>query len=124
MKGDKYQPSNGTEGMYFEEEHCLQCINCDPHPCGDKQCQIWCNALCYSINDPEYPEEWVYDDNDKPTCTNHVKWDWGEDGDPDDPDNPKAPKPVPDNQLFLPFVANEIESSVTLPSHKEDAESQ
>lgn len=105
-----YEPSNGTEGMYFTDEFCMQCIHCDPDPDGEKQCDILLNTLCFSIGDPEYPEEWIYDEDDKPTCTSHVKHDWGNDGDPDDDDNPKAPpKPVPDNQLFLPFVANEIE---------------
>lgn len=98
----KYQPSNGTEGMYFTEEHCMQCLHCDPDPDGKKQCEIMMRSFLYSVNDPEYPSEWTYDENDKPTCTNWQKWDWGNDGDPDDRDNPKAPPPPPDpNQLDM-----------------------
>lgn len=96
--GESYMPSNGTEGSWFESKHCYQCINTNPDPCGKKQCKIWGNAVC---SWPTPIKEWVYKDG-KPTCTNFVKWDWGNDGDPDDPDNPKAPPPPPDpNQLNL-----------------------
>lgn len=99
--GAPYRPSNGTEGMSFEEDHCLQCLHCDPNPGGKKQCGIWGRAVMHNISDPEYPREWQYKD-DKPICTNWKKWDWGNDGDPDDPDNPKAPPPPPDpNQLNI-----------------------
>ncbi|MCB0739202.1 MAG: hypothetical protein KDC92_16955 [Bacteroidetes bacterium] len=64
-------------------------------------------SMCYSINDPEYPTEWVYVDN-KPTCTKWVKWDWGNDGDPDDPDNPKVPLVDDPNQLVLFSVADDV----------------
>jgi len=104
---DKYQPSNGTEGMSFIEDHCMQCLHCDPDPSGAKQCKILCATMCFNVNDKEYPNEWVYID-DKPTCTKWQKWDWGEDGDPDDPNNPKAP-PVDDpNQLMLFSVSDDI----------------
>jgi hypothetical protein len=114
--GEKYMPSNGTEGMSFEEDHCMQCINCDPNPSGKKQCKIWFSA----INSwPQGIPQWVYRDG-KPTCTNFVKWDWGNDGDPDDPDNPKAPPPPPDpNQLNLfPLYPNELnyDRSIQMPA--------
>jgi hypothetical protein len=99
--GEKYRPSNGTEGMGFEEKFCLQCIHCDPNPSGKKQCKIWFMALNYETNEPEYPTEWTYDEKGKPTCTNWTKWDWRMDGDPDDPENPKAPIPNDPNQLSL-----------------------
>jgi hypothetical protein len=99
--GEKYRPSNGTEGMGFKEKFCLQCIHCDPNPSGKKQCKIWFRALAYETNEPEYPTEWTYDEKGKPTCTNWTKWDWGNDGNPDDPENPKAPIPNDPNQLSL-----------------------
>jgi len=102
------QPSNGTEGMIFTDKYCMNCINCDPNPNGKKQCMILCNSMAYSINDKEYPKEWVYDENDKGICTSYQKWDWENDGDPDDLDNPKAPTPVAPNQLMLFSVADEI----------------
>lgn len=98
----KYQPSNGTEGMSFIEDHCMQCIHCDPNPEGKKQCDIMMRTMAYSVTDKEYPSEWTYDEKDNPTCTEFVKWDWGNDGDPDDPDNPNKPDdPKDPNQLDL-----------------------
>lgn len=107
MKPKPYQPSNGTEGGMFAEKYCMNCLHCDPDPDGEKQCQILCASMCFSVGEKGYPEEWVYID-DKPTCTKYQKWDWGNDGNPDDPDNPKAP-PVDDpNQLVMPFIIEGI----------------
>lgn len=109
--GQPYHPSNGSEGDWFCDKHCWKCIHCDPDPNGKKQCDILCATFWFSPKDPEYPKEWIYDDNGKPTCTSWVKWDWNNDGDPDDPDNPNAPpQPIPynPNQLLLPFEINEI----------------
>lgn len=99
----KYRPSNGIEGVHFEHEHCMQCINCDPDPTGEKQCMIWCRAIMHDTIEPEYPTEWTYDENDKPTCTAWVKWDWGDDDDRNEP--PEKPGPPSDdpNQLLMPF---------------------
>lgn len=95
-----YRPSNGTEGMSFTEDFCEQCIHDNPDPNHPKKCEIFTATMLYGPNEPEYPKEWCYQDG-KPTCTNFVKWDWGN-GDPDDPDNPHAPPPPPDpNQLNL-----------------------
>lgn len=104
---NKYRPSNGTEGMWFEDKFCMRCINCDPNPDGKRQCEIMMRAFLYSINEPDYPKEWIYDHNDKPTCTAWVKWDWGNDGDPDDPENPNYPVPDDPNQLVMPFLIEE-----------------
>lgn len=106
--GESYQPSNGTEGAWFIEEYCMNCINCDPDPNGPKQCKILCASMCFSPGEKGYPEQWIYDENDEPSCTAWVKWDWGNDGDPDDPDNPKRPIPEDPNQLCFPFLLDEI----------------
>lgn len=105
----KYRPSNGTEGEYFIEEHCMNCIHMDPNPEGVKQCDILLRSMVYDIEEKEYPTEWVYKDGE-PTCTSWQKWDWGDDGDPDDPYNPKAPTPVAPNQLMLFSILDEIEA--------------
>lgn len=101
----KYQPSNGTEGMYFIEEYCMNCIHCHPHPEKQPQCDILCRTLMYDINDPEYPNEWIYNSLNEPMCTAHVNFDWGneEDGwnDPDDPDGPNIPLYPDPNQLQM-----------------------
>jgi len=65
-----YQPSSGTEGDYFMAEFCDRCKHNTWDP--DKSeggCMILLNTMCYDIKDKEYPKEWIYDDNNKPTCT-------------------------------------------------------
>ena len=104
----KYRPSNGTEGMWFEDKFCDNCINQNPNPDLKPFCEILCNALCYDLSDKEYPSEWTYDVNGKPTCTSFKKWDWGNDGDPNDPENPKYVAPDSPNQLVMPFLLEEI----------------
>ena len=119
--GEPYQPSNGTEGDCVLESFCWQCLHCNPDPEGEKQCQILMKTLCYSWKDPEYPKEWTYTEEGRPTCTAHVKWDWNRDGDPDDPDNPIAPPPPPDpNQLDLfPLYPNDIHfEPIKIPYHE------
>ncbi len=99
----RYRPSNGTEGEIFIDNYCMQCINCDPDPCGEKQCEIMLRTLLFDLNDPEYPEEWIVNDEGFPVCTAWQKWDWGKDDDPDKPRTPPPvpPPPVPNNQLML-----------------------
>ncbi len=98
----KYQPSNGTEGMEFTDKFCMRCIHCNPDSDGDKQCEILLATIIYDYNEPPaYPEEWIYDEDDKPTCTKWEEWNWEENGDPDDPLNPNAPIPFNPNQLTI-----------------------
>lgn len=108
MPGEKYCPSNGTEGEGFMENHCYQCL----HDNGkDKICEILMASMSFFKIDPKFPKEWTYDDSGRPTCTEYKKWDWGNDGDPDDPDNPKYRPPDLDNpmQLTMPFIFDELE---------------
>lgn len=104
-----YRPSNGTEGMIFEEHFCSNCIHDNPDPNHPKKCELIIGAYCAYPTDPEYPIEWKYDALGHPTCTKFVNWDWNKDGDPDDPDNPNKPPDPPDpNQLNLfPLYPNE-----------------
>ena len=104
----KYCPSNGTEGMIFTDHFCDRCMNQHPDPDHPKQCMILCRTMVYDVNDKDYPEEWIYDENDRPTCTAWKKWDWGRDDDGNwiepietPPDNP--------NQLVMPFIFDELE---------------
>lgn len=96
-----YQPSNGTEGSSFIDTYCMKCMHCDPDPEGKKQCMILCNSMAYDINDPEYPNEWIYDEQDKSKCTKYQKWDWSLKGNPDDTENPNYVIPIDPNQLQL-----------------------
>ena len=65
----KYRPSNGTEGMIFMDKFCDQCVydlseNCD----------ILADTFCYDVDDPEYPEEWICDEDlQNPRCTKFLK---------------------------------------------------
>ncbi len=106
--GKPYRPSSGTEGVWFTEEYCMNCLHYDPDQNGKKQCGILFATMCFDINHPSYPKEWVYDENDQAVCTQWQKWDWGNDGNPDDPENPKAPIPDNPNQLCFPFIFDEI----------------
>jgi hypothetical protein len=62
--GKPYRPSNGTEGMIFEENYCEQCKKCN-----EDGCIILFSAVVYEINEPLYPKEWVFDSEGSPTCT-------------------------------------------------------
>lgn len=101
----KYRPSNGTEGMYFMDKFCDNCIHENPE--SGKSCDLIAMSMCYDINDTEYPKEWCYNDKDEPTCTKWIKWDWGKNGDPNDPENPLAPLPDNPDQLVMPFIIEE-----------------
>lgn len=96
-----YQPSNGSEGANFVETYCMNCIHCDPDPDGPKQCKILCASLCYSVDEPGYPKEWIYGDNGEPTCTKWEKWDWEKMGNPDKPKKENYVMPYNPNQLNL-----------------------
>lgn len=61
--GKPYRPSNGTEGMMFEEEFCCRCH------VGIDECDIVVRAHAFSLRDSDYPSEWVYDADGRPTCT-------------------------------------------------------
>lgn len=108
MGTKKYRPSSGSEGVWFCDKFCDHCLHQHPDPDHEKQCMILCRTFCHDINDPEYPEEWTYDENDRPTCTAWRKWDWGR----DDNGNWIEPAPIPPddpNQLCLPFIFDELE---------------
>ena len=64
--GEKYRPSNGTEGEMFREMYCYQCSKDD----GEKKlCDILGRTLGLLVDDPDYPTEWQYNGNGQPVCT-------------------------------------------------------
>lgn len=107
--GKSFRPSNGTEGMVFEEHFCSNCIHekfihTQNHK--DKQCPVYSGMILFEVNEEDYPPELVFDSEGWPVCTKWTKWDWGSDGDgdPDDEDNPKAPyKPIINQLDLFPF---------------------
>ena len=42
-------------------ERCLHDINGD--------CEIIALSMAFDVSNPEYPKEWIYGDDNKPTCT-------------------------------------------------------
>lgn len=70
--GQKFQPSNGTEGMAFTEAFCERCVRDWKYQQtgnGDDGCQILMRTMLHRLADPEYPAEWVYSDEGWPVCT-------------------------------------------------------
>ena len=65
---ERYRPSNGTEGMGFYENWCDRCVKDRPED-EDGGCKVLYRSLAYHIDDPEYPDEWVYDADGNPCCT-------------------------------------------------------
>lgn len=63
--GQKYRPSNGTEGGLFMERYCHQCRRDSE----ERPCEILTRAVWADIDDPEYPAEWQYSDSRQPMCT-------------------------------------------------------
>ena len=65
----KYRPSNGTEGEWFHSNFCDQCLHDREYR--EKQengCELICFAMAFDTKDPEYPKEWIEDENG-PRCT-------------------------------------------------------
>ena len=70
LAGQPYCPSNVAEGDMFREKFCERCLKdrvFREH--GQDGCQILAAALCYDLDEPEYPKEWTHDAEGRPTCT-------------------------------------------------------
>jgi len=77
--GEKFRPSNGTEGCFFEDKFCSQCRNekfMHTQDTNDKQCDILNDALTFDLDEEKYPKEWTYDEAGDPTCTAYVHKVW------------------------------------------------
>ena len=43
---------------------------CDIDECDDNEkCEITALTMIYSVDEPEYPKQWTYDENGNPCCT-------------------------------------------------------
>lgn len=60
-----FRPSNGTIGDAFCADFCARCIHDIPFG----RCDILTRTLIHSVNDPEYPTEWVSDQTGRAWCT-------------------------------------------------------
>lgn len=74
-----YRPSSGSEGAYFQEQFCCHCAR-DAAMNGSKVfddcrdddlCQIIADTYAYDIGEPQYPREWI-EDEEGPRCTAFV----------------------------------------------------
>lgn len=65
-----YRPSNGTEGMIFEDMFCDRCTHEDSE--NRRFCDIHNRAILHGVDEPEYPQEWAYisvDNIEQAVCT-------------------------------------------------------
>jgi len=79
--GEKYQPSNGTEGEFFFSAWCEHCARDktmsegkDYDECDESEiCEIIGATMRFKVEDPGYPKEWVYGTDGQPKCTAFVQ---------------------------------------------------
>lgn len=88
--GQKYCPSNGSEGDLFINAWC--------HCCAKRpECEIVGLTLAFSREDEEYPQEWQYAPDGQPCCTAFV-----------DADNPATGTPRCDLTVDMFDAAPEV----------------
>ncbi len=69
--GQSYCPSSGAEGAIFETAWCAH--NSDGTLSDQPEsCPILTNTMAFSIDDPDYPPEWIYGPDGQPRCTAFV----------------------------------------------------
>ncbi len=67
---EKYRPSSVAEGDIFMREHCFHCAHYDGSRTDSSDaCLILLRTLLFSLDDEEYPQEFLYDHFGQPTCT-------------------------------------------------------
>lgn len=79
--GEKYRPSNGTEGELFMSSWCCHCQRdkamrdgLPDDECDDSElCSIIADTLAYKVEDPEYPTAWQYAKDGQPCCTQFIE---------------------------------------------------
>jgi hypothetical protein len=59
-----YRPSNGTEGEFFQARFCYRCAKD-----ANNDCEIILRSMAFNTWEDDYPREWTYGEDDKPTCT-------------------------------------------------------
>ena len=94
--------------MDFMDDFCMQCIHerwthRQKEDRDEDKCEIMTKVMIYDKRNPDYPKEWTYDEDGRPTCAKFVKFDWGTDDDPNEPDSPRPVEPDDPAQLLMPF---------------------
>lgn len=68
--GEKYRPSNGTEGQLFLDAFCRRCERDGNGDDDDGQrCEINGLTMIYQVGEAEYPTEWQHGKDGQPCCT-------------------------------------------------------
>lgn len=78
--GEKYRPSNGTEGDLFFAAWCGKCQRdkamregCAIEECDDSErCDLIAATMIFDVDEPGYPTEWQYDKTGQPSCTAYI----------------------------------------------------
>ena len=63
--GQKWRPSNGTEGEIFASSWCGNCTKWK----SDDGCRIRAATMFFSLDDPEYPKQWRIGESGQPECS-------------------------------------------------------
>lgn len=66
LVGQKYRPSNATEGDIFFSNYC----DCCKHDI-EQNCSIIAKTMLYDTKDEKYPHEWQYSELGQPICTKY-----------------------------------------------------
>ena len=61
--GQKWRPSNGTEGEIFTHSWCRKCKKDAKH-----DCKILAATLAFNVAENGYPAEWQYGNDGQPMC--------------------------------------------------------
>lgn len=68
-----YRPSNGSEGIDWDDQWCSHCSRdaaFREDPDQNDGCPIYALTFALDINHPDYPKEWIEDDDgSNPRCT-------------------------------------------------------
>lgn len=78
--GEKYRPSNGTEGQQFLGAFCRRCQRDGAMRAGepvdecddDQRCDLIGLTMIHDVEAREYPTEWQYGKDGQPCCTAFV----------------------------------------------------
>lgn len=65
LAGKPYRPSNGTEGDIFFDKYCDHCKKCF----APVNCRIQLSTMAFTIDEPEYPKQWIHDKDGFAVCT-------------------------------------------------------
>lgn len=66
----RYQPANATEGAFFIDRWCAHCEMQNQSDDEDGiTCDILFHTMFYRVDEEEYPDEWIIDEDLGPLCT-------------------------------------------------------